>query len=135
MILRHCQNCGEPMRRVAGDDQAMRCVACTPAQSRRLRTVVDVTPTPTVPAPPADPANRVAQRAIETAQLLASLTPGEGGTHEGEARTLAGMAGGDVTVLRRAMKLALAQQDSTVSTIAGSLLLHAYEVAAGLRLR
>lgn len=132
MILRHCQNCGEPMRRVAGDDQAMRCVACSPLQSRRLRPVVEENPTPT---PPPDPASRVAERAIETAQLLASLSPGDGGTHEGEARTLAGMAGGEVAVLRRAMTIALAEKDPIVSTTAGALLLHAYEVAAGLRLR
>lgn len=119
------------MRRVAGDDQTLRCVACSPRQARRLQAVVEFA-TPTVPD---DPATRVSRRAVETAQLLASLTPGEGGTHEGEARTLAHLAGGDVVVLRQAMKLALADQDPAVSTIAASLLLHACEVAAGLRLR
>ena len=111
----------------------MRCVACSPREAtRRLRPVVDVdshSPEDT------DPTVRVATRAIETAQLLASLTPGDGGVHEGEARALAEMAGGDLDVLRRAMKLALSQKDPAVSTIGGSLLLHAYEVAAGLRLR
>ena len=121
------------MRRVSGDDDVMRCVACTPRETnRRLRPVVDVD---SRSAEDTDPTVRVAMRAIETAQLLASLSPGDGGVHEGEARALAELAGGDVAILRRAMKLALAQKDPAVSTIGGSLLLHAYEVAAGLRLR
>lgn len=119
------------MRRVAGDDATLHCVACSPRQARRLQPVVEVAK----PAVPDDPASRVSRRAIETAQLLASLSPGEGGAHEGEVRALANLAGGDVAVLRRAMKVALADPDPAVSTIAGSLLLHAYEVAAGLRLR
>lgn len=132
MILRHCKNCGEPMRRIAGDDYAFRCIACSPRETRRLQPVAD-TAVPVVEE--VDAAVRVARRAVETAKLLASLTPGEGGMHVGEARVLADMAAGDVAVLRRAMQLALAQEDSVVSTIAGSLLFHAYEVAAGLHLR
>ena len=122
------------MRRVSGDEEAMRCVACSPREAiRRLRAVVDVDSRTAEDTD--DPTVRVAMRAIETAQLLASLTPGDGGVHEGEARALAEMAGGDLHVIRRAMKLALGQKDPAVSTIGGSLLLHAYEVAAGLRLR
>ena len=132
MILRHCRNCGEPMRRIAGDEDAMRCVACSPRETTYLRRIT-VTSAPA--AEQVDAAVVVARRAVETAQLLASLAPGEGGVHEGEARVLADLASGDTAVLRRAMKLALAQKDSVVSTIAGGLLFHAYEVAAGLHLR
>lgn len=132
MILRHCRNCGEPMRRIAGDEDAMRCIACAPRETSYRRPVVVVS---TPPAAEIDPSVLVARRAVETAQLLASLAPGEGGMHEGEARVLAEMASGDRAVLRRAMKIALAQKDSVVSTMAGALLFHAYEVAAGLHLR
>ena len=131
MILRHCRNCGEPLRRVAGEEVA-RCFACTPHRARSSRSQSPSTPEPVVEL---DPATRVAVRAIETAQLLASLTPDGGGVHEGEARHLAEMASGDVRVLRQAMTVALADDSPAVSTIAGALLLHAYEVAAGLRLR